>query len=168
MTMRFKNYVWPFGPETVRVCYARRLAELGRANAGAVVQNMGGKSRVVAGGGTFAGETCAQEFEKLSALLAESDSGMLKLTGMEPFPAYFSSLEMDGEAGPDSIRYRFTFLEDARETQQTAGGTFLCEGGETLWSIAARYSTTADRLRALNPALEWPNDLPAGTEVLLP
>lgn len=166
--MRYKDYVWPSGPETVQVSCAQRLAELNRPNAGPVVQSMGAKTRAVTGTGTFLGEDCAAEFEKLSALLAEGNDGMLKLTGMEPFPAFFSSLKMTGEAGPGCIRYSFAFLEAEREEQKGANGVYLCMGGESLWKIAAEHGTTVDALRALNPIIQRPNDLPANTRVVLP
>lgn len=166
--MRYKDYVWPSGPETVQVSCAQRLAELNRPNAGTVVQSMGAKTRAVTGTGTFVGEGCAAEFEKLSALLAQGNSGMLKLTGMEPFPAFFSSLKMAGEAGPDCIRYSFAFVEAGQEESQQKSGSMLCKGGESLWKIAAEYGVTVDALRALNPMIQRPGDLPANTRVVLP
>lgn len=169
MSMRYKDYVWPCGPETVQVSCGRRLAEFGQPYAGAVVQNMGGKNRVVTGSGVFVGADCEKEFEKLTSMLAESDSGMLMLTGMMPFPAFFSSLVIKGEVGPDCLAYEFVFVEDAPEREEnTDGGVYLCTGGETLWGLAAKFSTTADEIHSLNPMVKWPNNLPAGLKVVLP
>lgn len=166
--MRYKDYIWAEGPETVQIHCAQRLAELSRPQAGTVVQSMGTKTRVVTGKGIFAGESGAREFEKLSLLLAEGNSGMLMLTGMEPFPAFFSSLEMEGEPGPDCVRYSFSFVEAERPQQARRGGAYVCLGGESLWRVAADCGTTADALRALNPSVQWPNSLPTGEKLVLP
>lgn len=170
--MRFKNYIWPVNPESVKLEYGRNLQEVNQPLAGSALQDLGRKKRIVSGRGRFAGSTCMEEFSKLEALLAEGGSGVLALPGIKPFAADFFSLKMAGEPRPDCVAYEFVFLEDdcAQEDASpcAGGGTYVCGGGETLWSIANAYHTTVDRLHALNPAIQWPNDPGEGCRVVLP
>lgn len=168
--MRFKSYVWPYNPENVQVQFSQNFQEVKQPFSGSTLQNMGTGRRLVTGRGEFVGEECMNEFGRLSAVFAQGDTGLLKLPGIEPFPAAFTALKMVGEAQPDCVLYEFSFLEDGGGAAENSGNTgiYVCTGGENLWSVANRFQTTVDRLKSLNPMIEWPNSLEAGQEVVLP
>lgn len=163
--MSYGGYVWPYNPETVKVARARNVKEFALPRSGFAVQDSGFAARSVTGSGRFFGEDGAQEFEKLAASFSESGVRMLCLPGMAAFPAVFVSLTMKGQAGPDCTAYEFAFLESTADSEPAEAETVLCTGGETLWDIAYQYGTDADTLLALNPDIEWPNSLEAGTAV---
>ena len=169
--MSYKSYVWPFNPEKFQVEYARNIKEIKLPFSGSVLQDMGFGKRVISGKGELIGSTCMAEFNRLVGVFAEEGSGTLRLPGAAPFTAAFSALKMVGEAEPDCVSYEFTFLEDETASDTTAvtdTGIYVCVGGESLWSVANCYSTTVDRLKSLNPMIQWPNDLKSGQKVVLP
>lgn len=170
--MSYKSYVWPLNPETLRVEYARNLREVKLPLSGSAVQDLGRGARVVSGSGRFLGSGGLMEFERLEAVFAEGGSGTLRLPGGEPFSAAFSALNRKGEPGFDGVRYEFVFLEDGGSVPAESGAgkpeSYVCAGGESLWSVANQFGTTVDRLRALNPMIQWPNGLAAGRKVVLP
>ncbi len=170
--MSYKDYVWPYNPENIKIERAKSIGAFTVPYAGSIVQALGEKGRTVTGGGRFTGKNCAGEFKKLAAVFSLSGPGKLSLPGAEPFTAVFSSLTVKGAAKPDCIAYEFVFLEDfsLQEEKETdiAGGTYICKGGENLWDIAAEYGTEVDRLVGLNRWIEWPCGLEKGERVLLP
>lgn len=168
--MSFKSYVWPFNPEKVQVEYARNIKNMKLPLYGSVLQDLGCDKRVITGSGEFIGGGCMAEFNRLAAVFNSSGSGTLRLPGVTPFTAAFSSLKMVGEAQPDCVPYSFVFVEDENTvfTGEPKKDSYVCVGGESLWSVANLYNTTVDALKALNPMIQWPNDLQAGQKVVLP
>ncbi len=170
--MSYKSYVWPFNPEKIQIEYVRNLREIKLPFSGSILQNLGCNKRVVTGMGEFIGSDCMAEFARLANVFAEGNDGMLKLTEIPPFTAAFSSLKMVGEAQPDCVTYEFEFFESTDSGEkghgETETGIYVCIGGENLWSLAAIYGTDVDRLKALNPMIQWPNFLEAGQKVVLP
>ncbi len=170
--MSYKSYVWPFNPQNIRIEYARNVKEIPLPGSGSTLQDLGFGKRVITGKGELIGSGCMEEFSRLAAVFAEEGSGTLRLPGTAPFEAVFSSLKMIGEAQPDCVCYEFAFLEENGasdgEPSLLKDGIYTCTGGESLWSVANRYGTTADRLRALNPMVKWPNGLEVGQKVVLP
>ena len=124
--------------------------------------------RRVSGSGRFTGSGCGGGFAQLCAAFDAGGSAVLRLPGMEPFPAVFASLSMKGGPKPDSAGYEFVFLEDASAAAPSEPQVYTCAGGETLWDVAAWYGTDVDTLLAANPEIEWPNALEAGRVVTVP
>ncbi len=168
--MSYKDYVWPLNPEKLQIEHARNIRKIPIPFSGSVLQDLGCEQRVVTGKGEFIGSTCIAEFNRLAAVFSKEGSGTLRLPGTVPFPAIFFSLKMVGEAKPDCVFYEFTFLEESGSAENGAmnGGSYLCEGGESLWTLANLYHTTVDTLKSLNPLIEWPNCLETGQKVVLP
>lgn len=170
--MSYKDYVWPYNPETIKVERAKNIGTFKVPYSGNILQNLGEKGRTVSGSGHFAGSGCADEFKKLATVFSLSGSGQLSLPGISPFTAVFSSLTVKGVAKPNYIGYEFTFLEDFSSSGESGSVTnnksYTCKGGESLWDIAATYNTTADKLVELNQGIEWPCGLEKGKEVTLP
>lgn len=170
--MSYKDYVWPYNPETVKIERAKNIGNFKIPYSGSVLQNLGENGRAVSGSGRFTGSGCADEFKRLTSVFSLSGTGQLRLPGVSPFQAVFSSLTMKGEAKPDCIGYEFVFLEDssssaAEESRVNDTESCVCAEGETLWDIADTYGVSVDTLLALNPGIEWPGDLKAGQKVVL-
>lgn len=170
--MSFKKYVWPFNPEKIQLAYARNIQSMKLPLFGSILQDLGCDKRVVTGEGEFIGTSCMAEFNRLAAVFAAPGSGTLWLPGVPPFTAAFSSLKMIGAAQPDCVSYSFLFVEDENtvfmDTSVLKTGAYVCVGGESLWSVANLYNTDVDTLKALNPLIQWPNQLQAGWKVVLP
>ena len=169
--MSYKDYVWPYNPETIKIEHAKNIGAFKVPYSGNILQNFGEKGRTVSGSGHFTGSGCADEFKKLAAVFSLSGSGQLSLPGISPFTAVFSSLTVKGVAKPNYIGYEFTFLEDLSSSDESEAVTnnesYTCKGGESLWDIAAKYGTTAEKLTELNPGIEWPCSLEKGEKVIL-
>ncbi len=163
--MSYGGFVWPNNPQSVKVERVRIAAELKIPGSVSAVQENGTGPRRVSGSGRFSG---ADDFARLCAAFDAGGSAMLRLPGMETFPAVFISLAMKGEPGPDGVGYGFVFLEDAAADDASEARVYTCSGGETLWDVANRYGTHADTLLAANPEIEWPNALEAGRTVTVP
>ncbi len=170
--MSYKSYVWPFNPEKVQVEYSRNIKNMKLPLFGSILQDLGCEKRVVTGSGEFIGNGCMAEFNRLAAVLTAGGSGTLRLPGVTPFTAAFSSLKMVGVVQPNCISYSFVFVEDENTAFADNGvpktSTYVCAGGECLWSVANLYNTDVDTLKALNPMIEWPNQMEAGWKVVLP
>lgn len=166
--MSYGGFVWPGNPETVKVERAHGTAELKIPGSVSAVQENGTAARRVSGSGRFSGAGCGDVFSQLCAVFDAGGSAMLRLPGMEPFPAAFASLAMTGGPKPESVGYEFVFLEDASAENASEAQTYVCAGDETLWDVANRYGTDVDTLLAANPGIEWPNALEEGREVAVP
>lgn len=168
--MSYKDYVWPFNPESIKIERSRYVAEFKIPQRTGAVQDSGSAPRIVTGSGRFVGSSSADEFSQLSSVFADVGSGTLRLPGMAPFQAVFASLVMKGQARPGCIGYEFTFLEDTSAASKDGDNfpqIYVCSGGESLWDIANRYGTTVDALHAANPQIEWPNALASGEKVTI-
>lgn len=170
--MSYKNYIWPFNPKKIQVEYSRNISNLKLPLFGSVLQDMGCDKRVITGTGEFIGDGCLAEFNRLASVFTEGGGGTLRLPGVAPFQAAFTSLKMIGEAQPDCVTYSFVFVEDGAAAEKPVGsvpaGIYICQGGENLWSVANCYHTDVDTLKMLNPMIQWPNALSAGQRVVLP
>lgn len=170
--MSYKDYVWPYNPETIKIEHAKNIGTFKIPYSGNVLQNLGEKGRTVTGSGHFTGSGSTDEFKKLAAVFSLLGSGQLSLPGVSPFTAVFSSLTMKGAAKPNCIGYEFIFLEDFSSADKNASGadsaSYVCKGGENLWDIAAKYETSVDKLVELNQEIEWPCSLEKGGNVILP
>ena len=167
-SMSYGGYVWPRNPETVKVEREKITAVLEIPGSVSAVQPNGSAPRRVSGSGRFTGAGCTGEFSQLCAAFDAGGSAVLRLPGMEAFPAVFTSLLRKGGPKPDSVGYEFVFLEDASAAVLSEPRTYTCMGGETLWDVANRYGTDVDTLLAANPEIEWPNALEAGRVVTVP
>jgi LysM repeat protein len=168
--MSFKEYAWPCNPQSIQIERVRNAPEYTVPQSTGVVLDAGFAAKKVTGAGRFTGPDCEDRFSELTAVFLSGGSGTLRLPGMEPFQAVFSSLVRTGEAKPGCVGYAFVFLEDAAETPEPSGvpQVYRCKGGETLWDVAGRYGIGVNELLAENPQIRLPNDLEAGEEVTIP
>lgn len=169
--MKYKSFQWPHNPAKLSVTNERNIKELRVPFSNGVLQDYGGKKRVVTGEGEFNGSDCFTVYQQLLSLFTAGGSGLLSLPGVEPFMAVPVTLEQIGRALPNSVAYRFVFWEDQSlqpEAAQKPHRCHVCTQGENLWQIAADEGTTVNVLVALNPQIQWPNMLREGEKVVLP
>ena len=89
--------------------------------------------------------------------------------------AYFVKLELSQEPTADYVAYSFEFWEDTRRYSQAQQSPsqpaavtpqfHTVVSGESVWSIAEKYSTTVSSIAALNPSLKNINLIYVGQEV---
>ena len=163
--MQFKDYVFTYNPSKFEIINERRLTQYISPLVCDVVQDLGHRARIVKGSGEFFGTDCMEQFMKLYSLYRKSGSGKLILPTGTTFFAYFKELEIVGEAGPLSIKYSFTFLEDTLKHEETRTSSTLVHKvaqGETAWHIASLYKIDINTLLALNPSMISPNSIKTG------
>lgn len=185
--MRFKDYVWPYNPETCAVTWERKIAARKVPFGGYCLQNLGLTCRVMRGEGTFTGPEAYQEFRRLEEVFRSDGPGLLVHPVWQAASAYFVSLELKEEPLPDYVRYAFVFWEDGsappgltaisrgdKETASTASGTaekgnvYIVKKGDTLWSISRRYGVSLQSLIRSNPGIKNPNLIYPGNKVVIP
>ena len=186
--MRYKEYTWPYNPETYTVEYRRCLAAHKVPFGGYCLQDLGDTYRVLQGEGVFAGEGAYGEFQNLAAVFAQKGPGLLVHPVWPAASAYFVSLRLAEEPLPDYVRYTFEFWEDrtsdggltevpVENSGQAGSGDSSAAGetayytvkkGDTLWGIAKRYGVALTALIAANPQIKNPNLIYPGDRVQMP
>ena len=185
--MRYKDYVWPYNPETCAVTWERKIAVQKIPFGGYCLQDLGLTCRVMRGEGTFTGPGAYEEFQKLSEVFRSGGPGLLVHPVWQTASAYFTSLELREEPLPDYVRYSFVFWEREGastgltevpvEAVESAGGGIVSAGeqqtvytvgrGDTLWGIANRYGVTLQSLIRRNPQIKNPNLIYPGDRVVI-
>ena len=181
--MRFKDYTWPYNPESSRCVWERRVLRQKLPFGGFRVQDLGLWGRCFRGEGTFTGGEAYESFRQLEDLFREEGAGLLTHPQWGTVQARFVSLELAQEPEPDFVRYRFEFWEEAAaessfrrlagdgSTAETVSWVrqepvyHIVRKGDTLWGIARRYDTTLTALTGLNPQIKNPNLIYPGQRV---
>ena len=181
--MRFKDYTWPYNPESCRCVWERRVLRQKLPFGGFRVQDLGLWGRCFRGEGTFAGEEAYESFRELEDLFREEGAGLLTHPQWGTVQARFVSLELAQEPEPDFVRYRFEFWEEAAaesgfrrlagdgSTAETVSRVrqepvyYIVRKGDTLWGIAMGRGMALSALIALNPQIRNPNRIYPGDRV---
>lgn len=191
--MRFKEYTWPYNPETYSIEFRRKVAALKIPFGGYCLQDLGEVCRILKGQGTFTGEYAYSHFQQLSEVFQQSGAGLLVHPVWQTANAYFVSLKLEERPLPDYIRYSFEFWEDyshynGKLTQITTSpdssnqsnsadqntinpsnqDSYIVRKGDTLWAIAKHYQVPLTDLIAANPQIKNPNLIYPGNEVHIP
>jgi len=184
--MRYKNYTWPYNPETYGIVWKRTVAVHKVPFGGYALQDLGRTCRVMRGQGTFHGPKAYEEFRKLAAVFIQDGPGMLVHPVWQASSAYFVSLELVEKPLPDYVQYSFEFWEDGVSgvkltavSANTAGEVTLTEArsspayytvkkGDTLWAIAQKYGVTLSALLSANSQIKNPNLIYPGNQVKIP
>lgn len=111
-TFRYRGVDFPYLPKSVQLQRERKLARLFSPVSGPVVQDMGFLPAVITGEGELFGPEAGGQLRSIRELFEAPGKGLLQIPGQPVLWAYFSGLSVSQRAGPQVIRYRFTFLED--------------------------------------------------------
>lgn len=109
---RFRGADFRYNPRSIQIRRERRLVRLQSPAAGSVVQELGFLPAVVSGEGELCGEAADSDYQNLRGLFEAGGSGLLQIPGQPPMRAFFAALGMLRRAGPDVLRYSFSFVED--------------------------------------------------------
>lgn len=164
--IRFKGYEWEHNPEKLKVSDEDNLTEQKMPRGSSIAVKRSSKCRAVTGEGIITGCDCFNKFNEILKLQRSYESGILTLPGTKPFYAYFRKLELLCEPVPDTICYRFEFLEDSERNyilEEAVYHTVL--SGESLWDISFKYGVKIEALVKLNPDIKRVDELYAGRKV---
>lgn len=166
-SMRFCGYALHHNPKSIEVVDKRNLIELETPYEGSLLQDMGNGLKTVTGIGEFFGEDCMRQYQELLSLLQSGKSGLLSLSGYEPFFARLASLELTQPPAEDFLSYRFVFkVKNEAPANLTNGAKYhTVKQNESLWDIAFRYGTAVETLLKENPQIRRPDSLKAGEKV---
>lgn len=169
--MSYKNYQWPYNPQSLEIMHQRNLKEQIVPFYGNVIQDFGKSKRIVKGEGIFFGKSCDKDLSLLKEAFDEKGSGILRIPNITPFLASFKSLNIKREAKPSAINYTFEFWEEFSDDILTSNDFtddyHIVKDGDTLYSISAIYNISVDSLLALNKFIKRPDSLIAGQKVIL-
>lgn len=113
-TMQFRDYLFPHNPQSITVTQGAGAVVLFCPGKGEIVQNLGGKARVVRCAGSFFGESFGEAAAQLEAFRrgAERDApGTLFLPGVEPFQAHLRELVFETSGDGRILPYTMLFVE---------------------------------------------------------
>ncbi len=110
--LRFRGVDFYLNPKTLQVRREKKYVRLLSPTQGPVVQEVGRLPAQISGEGELYGERAEAEYQTLIGLFQMEGSGYLQLPGEEPMQAYFASLGALRKAGPEVMRYSFSFVED--------------------------------------------------------
>lgn len=169
--MSYKNYQWPYNPQSLEIMHQRNLKEQTVPFFGNVIQDFGKSKRIIKGEGIFLGKSCDKDLNLLKEAFEENGSGILRIPNFSPFLASFKSLNVKREAGASAINYTFEFWEEFSENSLTSHdfteNYYIVEPGDTLFDISAIYNVSVDKLLSLNKFIKRPDSLIAGQKVIL-
>lgn len=113
--------------------------------------------RVITGEGILIGDDLMKEFEKISNLHTQKNSGLLYLPNITPFYCYFNDLQVLGQAGELVLRYKFEFIEDCVRNStniKSIKSYYIAKKGETLVEIASKNNIGLEKIKLLNPSFD--------------
>lgn len=164
--IRFKGYEWECNPEKLKVSNEENLNEQKMPRGSSIAVKRSSKCRVITGEGIITGYDCLNKFNEILKLQRSDESGILTLPGTKPFYAYFRKLELLCEPIPDTICYRFEFVEDSEKNyvhKKAVYHTVL--SGESLWDVSFNFGVEIETLVKLNPDIKRVDELAEGSRV---
>lgn len=166
--MSYKGFVFAVNPSVIKIRHRARLVQNSVPFGADSVRNFGRKACEISGEGSFIGENCAEQFEKLREVFISGSSGLLLLPGLEPFYAFFEELQLLEEPSEELIKYSFVFCEDTSEKhfESSPKMSHTVIGGETLWDISYKYNVAVEKLLDNNPNIIRPDTLLKVGEVI--
>lgn len=164
--IRFKGFEWEHNPETVEVVEEDNIIEHKLSRGNSYTTKNSSKCRRIFGKGMLTGYDCLDQFNKLLMLQNSSESGILTISGIKPFYAYFKKLKLLCEPSDNMVSYGFEFIEDSDRNYTVKEKMYhTVENSETLWDIAFNYQKDIGYLVSLNPEIKRLDELEDGTKV---
>lgn len=114
-TMQFRDYIFPYNPQSITVTEGTNTVTLFCPGKGEVTQNLGGGGRVVRCAGSFWGgsfEEAVRQVTLFRRSAGERACGMLLIPGMEPFWAHLKELVFEASGDGRIIPYTMLFVEE--------------------------------------------------------
>lgn len=166
--MRFKNLTWNYNPHSIKITSKKSMFQGKIPDGDNILKSYGRDCIVIIGEGCFYGENAFDKYRELWKLFKENKAGILSVPEFVVVKAYFSSLEIIGEATDNLINYKFTFIEDINSDREKYKVTrHIAKDGESLWDVSYNYDISVEELLSLNPTLKHPFDLLPEFEVKL-
>lgn len=170
--MEYGDYKWKFNPKKIEVRQERNIKEQVIPFFGNVLQDYGREKRIVKGYGEFFGDDASEQYNNLYKVFKLGGVSYLKVPTLSPFLAVFVSLDLVEEASLGFVKYEFEFWENVVEQDNSnifiSGDYHTVKQGDNLWSIAALYSVSVDKILNKNPQIKRPDELTVGQKVALP
>lgn len=159
--MSYKGYSFATNPSVIRIKHRSRITKNSVPFEAENTVSLGRKACEIIGEGELIGYDCEKQFAEIHKLFLSGGSGLLLLPGIEPFYAFFESLELLDEPSDSLIKYSFSFCEDtsARHFEVQTPKCYKTKGGETLWDISYENNIAIEELLEKNPNIMRP-DLP--------
>ena len=174
--MRYKDFTWPNNPRTYTISYERQTAVHKVPQGAYTLEDLGRTCRVMRGEGEFYGPQAYETFKKLATVFYHNGPGVLLHPVWMTTSAYFTELQLRQEPAEDYVAYSFAFQEGYPDYQPmrrippedpalTGKKYHLVAAGDTIWSIARLWDTTAAEILELNPDISNSRALTQGQKV---
>lgn len=167
--MSYRGYGFATNPSVIRIKHRARITRNSVPFQTENTVNFGRKACEISGEGELVGYDCEKQFAEIRRLFLDGGSGLLLLPGLEPFYAFFESLELLDEPSDRLIKYSFSFCEDtsAKHFETQTPKSCTAKAGETLWDISYENNIAIEELLGKNPNIMRP-DLPLNSgEVII-
>lgn len=171
--MRFKEFDFPYNPETLKITSHKEEKSLHKPGDRAVLQVFGNKPVIVSGEGELFGNAPFDDhlikYNEILQLYSQKTPGVLSIDGMPSIYASFSSFELKRSPIDGVIAYSFSFTQDtAKAPHDTPLYLYhTVESGQTLWHIALLYDMPIEMLVRKNPDIRDINELEEGSKICL-
>ncbi len=167
-TMRFMGFTLHHNPETIEITDTANISQEAVPFANPIIFNIGTKATVVKGEGVFYGANAFEQYLQLKQLYESCKSGVLSISGVNPFNAYLNELKLKCTPIDNYVEYVFTFIEVAEPViteNSTAPMYYIAQENEDLWDISINLSICIDKLVELNPQFSSPLNVNKGDKV---
>jgi len=166
--MKYKTFTWPNNPKTFEVELKQTLHSYKLPFSGFAVQNLGSQQRIFKGEGEFAGPDAYDSFRRLAAQFNQT-AGWLEHPVWPPVKVHFAKLKLKQEPKQEYVSYSFEFWECPEQTGYTESTPpadkvkyISALSGDSLSTIASRYSKTLASLLSLNPQVSGTDSFAEG------
>ena len=157
----YKGVFFDCNPQSLVVRQEKQYQKEELTNGKFLIQETGVHPVRVEGDGMLFGSERFEKLQKLYALFAQKESGVLILPKMQPFAAHFAVFETSESPTLPIIRYRFIFEEEPQPKNRSMKGSdreyYVIEAGDTLPLLAAKLGYTAEELKTRYPILGEPH-----------
>lgn len=163
--LRFMGYTLQHNPHTLEVTSSSNISQYNTSDFMAITQNTGNNPIAVKGEGVFYGENAFEQYMELKTLSRKCKSGVLSVSGIDPFYAYLTQIKLKCTPVDDCVEYTFMFTEtpDYSVTENSTAPTqYIVQQGEDLWDISYKLNIPIEKLIKFNSNLKNTYDISEG------